>query len=70
MVVQLRVAVLSGRVKVRGCGGVTLCGREAASADMAVFVWGWGEVIETGEQKQYGQEKEVGGMFSFSSYFS
>lgn len=31
---QLRISVLSGRKRVRGCGWVMLCGRGAASADM------------------------------------
>lgn len=31
---QLKISVLSGRGRVRGCGWVTLCGRGAASADM------------------------------------
>lgn len=35
---QLRTSVLSGRGRVRGCCGVTLCGRGAASAVLAVIV--------------------------------
>lgn len=49
---QLRSSVLSGRGGVRGCGGVTLCGRGAASADLAVIVRREREVIGKREKKK------------------
>lgn len=41
---QLKISVLSGRGRVRGCGWVTLCGRGAASADMTAK-WEKGEMM-------------------------
>lgn len=66
---RLRSSELSGRGGVRGCGWVTLCGRGAASADLAVIVWRGKEVIRKRQRERdlISVRKKNSGMFHSGS---
>lgn len=66
---QLKISVLSGRRRVRGCGWVTLCGRGAASADMTAKWEKGGMMRENKCDSVLGLEEPGNMMFSFRSRF-
>lgn len=64
---QLKISVLSGRRRVRGCGWVTLCGRGAAPADMTAKWEKGGMMRENKCDSVLGLEEPGNMMFSFRS---